>query len=114
MVGLSVWAFRHGGTSAVGVLGLARLLQGPLAVPCGAWAADRFSRRRVVTLVFLVMTGAQAAIAVTLAASAPAAVVYGLVAVNSVAGTPYRPAHLALVPLVARSPAELVAMNVTA
>jgi hypothetical protein len=34
--------------------------------------------------------------------------------VNSVAGTPYRPAHLALAPLVARSPTELVAMNVAA
>jgi hypothetical protein len=65
-------------------------------------------------VVFVVMTGSQAAIAVTLAAGAPAALVYALVAVNSVAGTPYRPAHLALAPLVARSPAELVAMNVTA
>lgn len=114
MVGLSVWAFRHGGTAAVGLVGLARLLPGAIALPFGAWAADRFSRRRVVTLVFLVMTGAQAAIAVILAVGAPAAVVYVLVAVNSVAGTPYRPAHLALAPLVARSPAELVAMNVTA
>ncbi|MEY2445371.1 MAG: hypothetical protein QOE00_1951 [Ilumatobacteraceae bacterium] len=114
MVGLSVWAFRHGGTPAVGLVGLARLLPGALALPFGAWAADRFSRRRVVTLVFLVMTGAQTGIAVALAASAPTALVYALVAVNSVAGTPYRPAHLALAPLVARSPAELVAMNVTA
>ena len=114
MVGLSVWAFRNGGTPAVGVVGLARLLPGALALPFGAWAADRYSRRRVVSVVFIAVTAAQAAIAVALAADAPAAVVYGLVAFNSVAGTPYRPAHLALCPLVARSPAELVAMNVTA
>ena len=114
MVGLSVWAFRHGGTSAVGVVGLARLLPGAIALPVGAWAADRYSRRHVVSAVFLAITAAQAAIAVALAANAPAAVIYGLVAFNSVAGTPYRPAHLALAPLVARSPAELVAMNVTA
>ncbi len=114
MVGLSVWAFRHGGTSAVGLVGLARLLPGAVALPFGAWAADRFPRRRVVTLVFLVMTAAQLAIAGALASDAPAAVVYGLIALNSIAGTPYRPAHLALAPLVARSPAELVAMNVTA
>ena len=44
MVGLSVWAFDHGGASAVGVLGLARLLPGALALPFGAWAADRFPR----------------------------------------------------------------------
>ena len=114
MVGLSVWAFRHGGTSAVGLVGLARLLPGAVALPFGAWAADRFPRRRVVTLVFLVMTAAQLAIAGALAWDTPAAVIYVLIAVNSIVGTPYRPAHLALAPLVARSPAELVAMNVTA
>lgn len=114
LVGLSVWAFRHGGTSAVGFVGLVRLLPGAIALPFGAWAADRFSRRRVVSIVFLVMTVAQAAIVVALASDAPVAAVYLLVALNSVAGTPYRPAHLALAPLLARSPAELVAMNVTA
>lgn len=114
MVGLSVWAFRHDGTSAVGVVGVARLLPGAIALPFGAWAADRFSRRRVVSIVFLAVTSAQAATAVALAADAPALVIYLLVAFNSVAGTPYRPAHLALAPLAARSPAELVAMNVTA
>src|SRR6187200_1790544 len=45
MVALSVWAFERGGGSAVGVLGLARLLPGAIALPFGAWAADRFSRR---------------------------------------------------------------------
>jgi MFS family permease len=114
MVGLSVWAFRYGGTSAVGFLGLVRLLPGAVALPFGAWAADRYSRRRVVTIVFLVMTAAQTATAIALGSDAPGAVVYLLVAINSAAGTPYRPAHLALAPLVARSPAELVAMNVTA
>ena len=44
MVGLSVWAFDRGGAAAVGVLGLARLLPGALALPFGAWAADRFAR----------------------------------------------------------------------
>ena len=114
MVGLSVWAFRHAGTPAVGLVGLARLLPGAIALPFGAWAADRYSRRRVVSVVFLAVTAAQAATAVALAAGAPAAVIYALVAFNSVAGTPYRPAHLALAPLVARSPTELVAMNVAA
>lgn len=114
MVGLSVWAFRHGGTSAVGVVGLCRLLPGALALPFGAWAADRFPRRRVVTLVFLVTAATQLSIAAALASEAPATVIYALIALNSIAGTPYRPAHLALAPLVARSPAELVAMNVTA
>ena len=49
MVALSVWAYRHGRTPAVGLVGLARLLPGAIALPFGAWAADRFARRRVVT-----------------------------------------------------------------
>jgi MFS family permease len=114
MVGLSVWAFRHAGTSAVGIVGLARLLPGAIALPFGAWAADRFPRRRVVSVVFLAITATQVATAVALASDTPALVIYLLIAFNSVAGTPYRPAHLALAPLVARSPGELVAMNVTA
>ena len=114
MVGLSVWAFREGGTSAVGLVGMARLLPGAIALPFGAWAADRFSRRprglrrlrRGHLRAGRDRGGARGRRA--------AAVIYLLVAFNSVAGTPYRPAHLALAPLVARSPAELVAMNVTA
>ena len=113
-VALSVWAFDHGGASAVGVLGLARLLPGAIALPFGAWAADRFPRRRVVTAVFVAMAVSQALIAIGLASDAPAVAVYVLVAVSSVAATPYRSAHLALGPLVARTPSELVAMNVTA
>jgi MFS family permease len=114
IVALSVWAFRHGRTSAVGVVGLARLLPGAIALPFGAWGADRYSRRRVVAVVFLAVTAAQVAIAVALVSEAPAGVVYLLVAFNSVAAAPYRPAQLALAPIVARSPSELVAINVTA
>lgn len=114
MVALSVWAFRHGRTSAVGLVGVARLLPGGIALPFGAWAADRYSRRRVVAVVFVAVTVAHVAIAVVLLSEAPALVVYLLVAFNSIASAPYRPAQLALAPLVARSPSELVAMNVTA
>jgi MFS family permease len=113
-VALSVWAFEHGGASAVGMVGLARLLPGAIALPFGAWAADRFPRRRVVTAVFVAIAASQVLIAIGLASAAPAAAVYALVAVSSVAATPYRSAQLALAPLVARTPSELVAMNVTA
>lgn len=114
MVALSVWAFDRGGASAVGYLGLARLLPGAIALPFGAWAADRYSRRRVVSAVFVAISVTQAVIAIALATGAPAGAVYLLVAVGSIAATPYRSAQLALAPLVAATPSELVAMNVTA
>ena len=71
---------RSGRPVAVGFLGLARLLPGALALPFGAWAADRFSRRHVVTAVFVAMSVTQAVIAVALATEAPAVAVYALVA----------------------------------
>jgi MFS family permease len=114
LVALSVWAFGEGGTSAVGFVGLARLLPGAIALPFGAWAADRFPRRLVLTAVFISIAVTQAAIAIALARDAPPIAVYVLVGASSLAATPYRSAQLALAPLVARSPAELVAMNVTA
>jgi len=114
LVALSVWAFEESGTAAVGVLGVARLLPGGLALPLGAWVADRFPRRRVVTVVFATIAATQVAIAAALGADAPIGIVYALVAIGSIAASPYRPAHLALAPLVARSPEELVAINVTA
>ena len=101
MVALSVWAFDHHGATAVGYLGLARLLPGAIALPFGAWAADRFPRRRVVTVVFVAISVTQLAIAIALATHAPAVAIYVLVAVGSVAATPYRSAQLALAPLVA-------------
>ncbi|MDQ3470614.1 MAG: cyclic nucleotide-binding domain-containing protein [Actinomycetota bacterium] len=113
-VALAVWAFGRGGGSAVGFVGLARLLPGAMALPVGAWAADRFARRSVVTSVFAATAATQGAIAVALAADAPSIVIYVLVAASSIAVTPYRSAQLALTPLVARSAEELVAMNVTA
>jgi len=112
-VALSVWAFGRDGTAGVGLLGVTRLLPGALALPLGAWAADRYPRRRVVTLSFASVAVAHAAMAAAVAGDAPAAVVYVLVGVASIAATPYRPAHLALCPVVARSPAELVATNVS-
>ena len=98
MVALSVWAFDRHGASAVGYLGLARLLPGALALPFGAWAADRFPRRQVVTAVFVAISVTQAAIAIALATEWPSLAVYVLVAFGSVAATPYRPAQLALAP----------------
>jgi MFS family permease len=113
VVGLSVWAFDAGGATAVGIIGLARWLPGAFALPFGAWAADRFPRQRILVAVFGAMVATMAALVVAVAADAPAFVVYGLTALCGVAAAPYRPTQLALAPLLAHSPQELVAANVT-
>jgi len=68
----------------------------------------------VVTSVFIAMSVTQALIAIGLMTEVDSVVVYVLVAAGSIAATPYRSAQLALAPLVAATPGELVAMNVTA
>lgn len=113
LVALSVWAYDEGGASAIGLVGLARLLPGAIALPFGALAADRVSRRTLVAGVFLAIAAVHAALAVAVGTGASAIVVYTLVGLSSVVAAPYRPAHLALAPLLARSPQELVAANVT-
>ena len=83
-----------------------------MALPVGTWASDRFARRRVIMLVFAGQSAVLAALVVATVADSSLVIVAGLVSVSGVIAAPYRPAHLAMLPLVARSPQELVAANV--
>src|SRR2546421_598586 len=53
VIALSVFAYRHGGSLAVGVVGLLRMGPAALAVPFAALISDRFPRHRVLTLVHI-------------------------------------------------------------
>jgi MFS family permease len=111
-IALSVYAFEHGGATAVGIAALVRLLPGALASPFGGLLGDRHSRRLVLTLSALFSGAAIALSAIAAIADAPAWVVYAFAGVFTVASTPYVPAEGALLPQVARSPQELSAANV--
>ncbi|PWU19442.1 MAG: hypothetical protein C5B48_13535 [Candidatus Rokuibacteriota bacterium] len=114
LVALSVYAYGKGGAAAVGLLGVVRMLPAALALPFGAMVADRFPRRRVLVTVHLLRAGALAATAAALAAGAPLPVVFLLAALAAVCAAPCPPAQWALVPVLARTPQELVAANVSA
>jgi len=109
-VALGVFAYDHGGTRAVGVAGLVRLLPAAVIAPFAASLGDRFRRERF--LLALALLGA-----VGLAGSAIAfyagqlVLVFGLAAVLGLVATLYRPALQALLPSLARTPAELIAAN---
>jgi MFS family permease len=113
LIGLAVWAFDAGGATAVGVAGLVRLLPGALALPFGSWAVDRFPRQRVVVGVFASMSVVLSAIVIATAVEAPTVVVFVLAGIAGIVAAPCRPAQLAMMPALARSPEELVAANVT-
>jgi MFS family permease len=109
---LGVVAFQNGGATAVGVVAFVRMAPAALLVPIGAAFADRFRRDRVLLCSCLVRAVATAAVAFMLVAGGPTLGVYALAVVATAAFTVFRPAHLALLPGLCRTPLELTNANV--
>ncbi|MFL5919889.1 MAG: MFS transporter [Gaiellaceae bacterium] len=110
-VALGVFAYDAGGTTAVGIAGLARMLPAAIAAPLASTLGDRFRRERF-------LLGVAATAAVALGASAlvfytarSELFIFALAAVIGVASTLFRPALQAILPSLARSPEELIAAN---
>jgi MFS family permease len=109
-VALGVFAYQEGGTAAVGIAGLVRLLPAAVVAPFAASLGDRFRRERFLLTLTLLGAGA-------LAASAAAALaddrvlVFAFASVVGLASTLIRPALQALLPSLARTPEELIASN---
>jgi MFS family permease len=109
-VALGVFAYEQGGTAAVGIAGLVRLLPAAAVAPFAASFGDRFRRERF--LFTLTLLGAGALIASAAAASADNRVlVFAFASVVGLAATLIRPALQALLPSLARTPEELIASN---
>ena len=113
LLAVSIWAYGDGGASAVGLVGLLRMLPAAVALPFGSAVADRFPRHRVLVVVYLAQAVLVAGVAADIQADGPPALTYLLIALVGVVAAPCRPAQLALAPMLARSPEELVAANVT-
>jgi MFS family permease len=111
-VAISVYAYARGGATAVGVFGLVRMTASASAAPLGGVLADRLPRQRILLAIHLGRAAALAAAAAVLAEHGPTAAVFALAGLASFCGGPFRPAHLALLPALARSAQELVAANV--
>jgi MFS family permease len=111
-IALGVYAFDVGGAAAVGIAGLVRLLPGALASPFAGLLGDRHSRRIVLLLSAVCGAAALGLAALAATVDAPAAVVFALAGLFTIATTPYVPAEGALLPVVARTPQELSAANV--
>jgi MFS family permease len=109
-VALGVFAYQQGGTSAVGIAGLVRLLPAAAVAPFAASLGDRFRRERFLLMITLVG-------AIALAASAAAAfaenriLVFVFAGVVGLSSTLIRPALQALLPSLVRTPEELIASN---
>ena len=110
-VALGVYAFAHGGTGAVALVSVLQMIPAGALAPFVATLADRLPRRLVMVVSDLVRAALMAAAAGVIATGGPAWIVYALVTATSIAGTAFSPAKAALLPLLARTPAELSAAN---
>ena len=111
-VALGVFAYRVGGTSAVGIAGVARMLPAAVLAPFAASLADRFRRERF--LLAIAVIGATALAVSALGALADERyTVVAAAAVVGISSTLFRPALQALLPSLASTPQELVAANST-
>jgi MFS family permease len=112
-VALAVYAYRHGGTSAVGLVVLIRWLPAAFTSSFTGILGDRYPRVLVMMGSDILRAAAFGAMTACVLAHAPPAAVYTLVGATSVISTAFRPAQAALLPALARSPEELTAANVS-
>jgi MFS family permease len=106
-----VWAYQQGGATAVGVWGVVRLTAVALVTPFAAMLADRFPRVAVLVASDLLRALIMVAAAVVIASDGSPLLVYAVATIASLVAAPFRPAQLALLPQLVRSPEELTAAN---
>jgi MFS family permease len=112
-VALAVYAYRHGGTSAVGLVVLIRWLPAAFTSPFMGILGDRYPRVLVMMSSDLLRAAAFGGMTACVLLDAPSGAVYALVGATSVISTAFRPAQAALLPALARTPEELTAANVS-
>ncbi len=106
-----IFAFERGGVAEAGAVSLLQLLPAALVAPFAASLGDRFRRDRVLVASYVAQASFMVATAVAILNQAPSPVIYALAVGGACAITITRPAHGALLPWLARTPAELTAAN---
>lgn len=110
-VALGIVAYRDGGATALGLVGLLRMVPSAILAPLLSPIADRGRRERVLVLVSIVRGVATGAAAVVVAVAGPPVVIYAFAVLSTIAATLYRPAHSALLPSLCRTGYELASAN---
>jgi MFS family permease len=110
-IAITVFAYEAGGAGAVGLAAVVRVLPSVVLAPLAGTAADRYPRERVMLVVALVATAGAALAAVSVAAEAPAGLVYVLGALVGSCDGAVRPAQAALLPSLSPTPEDLTAGN---
>jgi MFS family permease len=109
-VAFGIFAYDEGGTVAVGIAGVVRMLPAALVAPFAASLGDRFRRERFLLAIAIVGCAALAGSAAAFFAGS-VVLVFVLAAVVGLAATLTRPALQALLPSLASTPQQLIAAN---
>jgi MFS family permease len=112
-IAIAVFAYDHGGVTAVGALTAVRLAAASAVAPFAASFADRHRREHVMLASDLVRVATVGTAAVAAHQHWSAFVVYATALLTTISGTVFRPAEAALLPTIASSPDELTAANVS-
>ena len=111
-VGLGIIAYRDGGATAVGLIGLVRMVPAAVVVLVATPLADRGRRERILVLVSSLRAVATGAAGIIIALNGPVLVVYVFAVLSTMAATLYVPVHSALLPSLCRTGYELASANV--
>jgi MFS family permease len=111
-VGLGIVAYRDGGATAVGLIGLVRMVPAAVVVLVAAPLADRGRRERILVLVSSLRAVAIGAAGIIIALNGPVLIVYAIAVLSTMAATLYVPVHSALLPSLCRTGYELASANV--
>ncbi|HVD25869.1 MAG TPA: MFS transporter [Gaiellaceae bacterium] len=109
-VAFGIYAYDEGGTVAVGIAGVVRMLPAAFVAPFAASLGDRFRRERFLLAISLMGCAALAGSAAAFFAGS-VVLVFVLAAVVGLAATLARPALQALLPSLASTPQQLIAAN---
>jgi len=112
LVGLLVFAFGAGGTSAVAFVAVLRSLPSVVLAPLILSLADRVPRDRLLRLIVVGRVACVAILTAEVAGEVAPGAIYAVAAIDAIAAALLRPLRSTLVPGLARSPEEMVAANV--
>jgi len=113
LVALVVYADGHGGAKAVSLVLVIRWISAALTAPWLAYFADRYPRERVMLAADVSRVAAMSAMAAAAFEGWSPAIIFVLAGLVAVASKTFRPAQAALLPLLAETPEELTAANVS-
>ena len=112
MVTTLVLAYQEGGAVAIGILGLARFVTPTIVAPFTGLPTVRWRPEVVLRGANVIRTLAIGLAIWSVAAGLPIELLYLAVAIEAGAGALHRPLHMALLPAIVQTPAQLIAANV--